>query len=947
MSCEHHRGAFVAHLAGSGSPAAEAFGGPAAAATTLLTIFDTARAQARPQQAALRQLAEAKTRLLFTWMQQCGFRPPTHSASGLPKPDAQFGYAALYDTLHALARGTPLPALAVQVAAQHPHRHLHAAQPDATLGQLRCQSCGRFTTRQGHMCPNTASPAAFAQALARRLGLPAHAYDLPALARMLADARTDEVRLTHPLTGEVLWADLDALPLALTQGFVPDDWRGRVTQVVAAGGRSAWVLHAAGLTPVPPPADALAAAASASGTPLPPGTPLVSVLALPTLHGGSAYDLQRFLGTEFRKGKGTGVMVGRRCYIVGERSTDPQDWGHARHTGAAPTPPLRGALAGVAVGRTLVAASEILRTGSVLQRADGIVELYDAEAHLLALYDPTTRCAGDVAGTLNASAAQMAAVLGALADGVHGASGPRDAAIAHDLHALRSGTGSGVALADSGYLALRDLLTHTGVLTLGATVTATRCAHCGRFMGAGGCRRCPAPTEAVTPPLLVSVPPAEAPSELPTPSPPDVLAESSAPLPADPLAAVDQRLVAALDRIVLHLERLGPGAPVVAAPAMSPTAPALPPRPRPDRAVPDPATMTEQERIVAPLQLPRPDPTLRALDPRLLPHDFRALDEAIPSINPDYALNEATRLVLQRIVRTRAAGIALGRVNQTRAFGVYGPPGTGKNEVARQLAAALITVDSDGQPRQGVHFEQVEFDRDMDLGALLGTTALEQGSTVARLGPIGLAAVQGSVICLNEVVRNPKALTAFQSLLEEGELRLKTPEAGLVTIPIHPATTFVLTWNPGLEGDADRPAEAPRSRIVSLELPPPTTAEQGQRVQAFFASAPPELRPSAAEVEAAVAFTALIAQGIGRSDMQQRGRGARALPGPRDLIQFVLAGKTSDWSSALKLYEVFCDQHPDDHARDRAFLHEQFALIYGADGQAVARRAAGAGPPRT
>jgi len=43
--------------------------------------------------------AEAKTRLLFVEMQKLGLHPPTHSPSGLPKPEAQQGYAAVYDML--------------------------------------------------------------------------------------------------------------------------------------------------------------------------------------------------------------------------------------------------------------------------------------------------------------------------------------------------------------------------------------------------------------------------------------------------------------------------------------------------------------------------------------------------------------------------------------------------------------------------------------------------------------------------------------------------------------------------------------------------------------------------------------------------------------------------------------------------------------------------------
>ena len=75
MSCEKNRGAFVAHVAGGGSAAAQAFGGANDAGAALETIFDTARAQAAPSNLAQQTLAAAKTRLLFEWMKRSGALP--------------------------------------------------------------------------------------------------------------------------------------------------------------------------------------------------------------------------------------------------------------------------------------------------------------------------------------------------------------------------------------------------------------------------------------------------------------------------------------------------------------------------------------------------------------------------------------------------------------------------------------------------------------------------------------------------------------------------------------------------------------------------------------------------------------------------------------------------------------------------------------------------------
>lgn len=1068
MSCEKNRGAFVSHAAGGGSAAAQAFGGADEAGAALETIFDTARAQAASGSAPQQKIAEAKTRLLFDWMKRDGFKPPTHSTTGLPKADAQFGYAAMYDTLAALRDGKALPALAAQIVETFGQtRALSAIRVDESIARLRCGSCGRFAPSEGsgkppHFCPNTATPQTFQRALMRRLGVPASAYTTDGLARLLNEARADGVQMRHPITNEPILATLDSLPLAITQGYVPNAWTGEASLalVEVSHGRIAPVLNATGLTMVKPSSGAMEAAAASSGAPIPAGTPTVSATGkveplhiitepadgVPAVSGGSAYDQSRFVGTEFRKkgARGTVIEAGGHTYVVGERSHNPDDWARARKVGLYSPPPASGGFAGIAVGRTLVAAAEIVRTGNVQERGDGVIEVYH-DGGLLAVYDPRTRTAGDVAGTPNASAAQIAAVISARAlDGRDasrvrgpGKIGTFDEALYLDYVAHQKGDISPLALSDAAYLAISVDIAKNGPIKLGGALTASQCPECGKFMGAAGCRGThatavtrttladagertaedlpfadepipapvvpraapvvPAPETPVAPasvtvnieapqvsvasPAVTVEPPqisvasptvnVEAPQVTVQVDAPQVTLNVDAPqvsveppqisvnLDADalargiaarvpltvPLAAdgtsmpvvpvalpLDERVITVLDRMIDRLDRMDRRAEEAAAPAMTPAAkPARAVKPRADRAVPKAGTMTEQEKVVtaSSLRLPRPDRELSALDRKVLTGDFAVLDEDIPAVKTDYAMNATERMVMQRIVSTRAMGVKMGRVNETRSFGIYGPPGTGKNELARQLAATLVTVDAEGNERQGVHMEQVEFDRDMDTGALIGTTALENGSTVARLGPIGLAAVQGSVICLNEVVRNPKALTQFQSMLEEGEIRLKTPEAGIIKIPIHPATTFVLTWNPGLEGDSDRPAEAPRSRIVSFELPAPTPAEQAKRVESFFSKAPSEVKPTTGEVNAAISFFNQIRSSINQGKMQQRGRGSKAVPGPRDLNQFMLAGKTDGWTAALSQMRVFCDQNVEDRDKDWKIIEETFAMNFG------------------
>ncbi|HEU4326131.1 MAG TPA: hypothetical protein VFS21_23525, partial [Roseiflexaceae bacterium] len=169
MSCEKNRGAFLTHAAGA-PQVAQPFGNQAGAAAGLETIFEAARSQAATGDVVQQRLAEGKTRSLFNEMRAAGFTPPTHSASGLPRADAQFGYAALYDTLNALRNGKPLPALASQVVAAAGQTRQLSGQVFAEAAQRwRCGSCGRFIKPGGaHLCPTTATPQTFQRALMRR-----------------------------------------------------------------------------------------------------------------------------------------------------------------------------------------------------------------------------------------------------------------------------------------------------------------------------------------------------------------------------------------------------------------------------------------------------------------------------------------------------------------------------------------------------------------------------------------------------------------------------------------------------------------------------------------------------------------------------------------------------------------------------------------------------------
>jgi hypothetical protein len=180
-------------------------------------------------------------------------------------------------------------------------------------------------------------------------------------------------------------------------------------------------------------------------------------------------------------------------------------------------------------------------------------------------------------------------------------------------------------------------------------------------------------------------------------------------------------------------------------------------------------------------------------------------------------------------------------------------------------------------------------------------------------------------------------LTELQPMLEEGEIRIRSTEAGTITIPVHPSTIFVLTWNPGMEGDPDRPGGAGLSRIKTYELPRPAMEEQVRRVQAFFAEAQGDLKPSEAELRASVQLINTIAKAIERGDIQRRGRG-RSAPGPRELEKFILSGKTDGWLMAVEHLKIYCDQNDEDREKDWRFIEEQFTMLFGGDGNAISRQ---------
>ena len=138
MSCDRNRSRFFQHstISGTGSLAAQVFGSPAAATSALEQIFNVKKNrpfdETTHQGRAAQLLARQKTKLLLKQMEELGLKPPAHSEDGLPKLDAQRGYAEVFDTLRALNDRNLLPLLGNEVLqAQQQRQQINANLPAA------------------------------------------------------------------------------------------------------------------------------------------------------------------------------------------------------------------------------------------------------------------------------------------------------------------------------------------------------------------------------------------------------------------------------------------------------------------------------------------------------------------------------------------------------------------------------------------------------------------------------------------------------------------------------------------------------------------------------------------------------------------------------------------------------------------------------------------------
>ncbi len=1036
MSCGNNRHRFFIQQSEANqgqNPLMTFFSGNQAAAIEALEriyqIHKSSAVRQKPDEQA-QLTATAKTRKLFDEMKASGLKPPTHAKDGLPKVSSRFGYAEIQTVLDAISKGNALSADSQSVVEQVKARHglmpgggprqISAVAFDKG-GYYRCGNCGRFASQtKGHTCPATASADELAAMLERRLKLPSQAfrgYNNEALTRILQTAQDGGiVRMIHQLSGEEVDVTLDGIPQAMMSGFTPVDWAGRSSTVVTDDGRLISVVDASGLKIALPGADLVQQTAAAYGIQIPQDAPIMRATAAMNsmqgqvqagdaveLSGGQEYDINHFIGTEFRKSsaRGKSVTIRGKNYAIYSRTKRPEDASSARGKFA---PEAKN----IVVGRTLPEAIRILDEGTIADSGDGQIEVYDKNGQLLAAYDEKKKIAADINGESSASGAQMAAVL---ASRMLHPENAFDYALIRDFASFRSGKGSPLAAADSAYLSLRTGILRpdefvSGKITLGGKLSPRKCDQCGQFIGANG-HVCPGIKPKKTPKKTESFVQSAAPMPMPEPAQiappapvqvvmPDNFAESLAGAVAamlknqaasqasntkdmSQIGTAMKELASILAAQQKTLERLtkmptgGKGAggfssgdlqglsaaissavaaagkgvshrqtSVVAGPEKCPRCGQFmgedhvcPPRPE-RQGVQRPVGLDElaQEKALAAVTLPAPDLFLDNVPKEWGGQRFEPLAENVPALDPNYEMGKQEKTIFNVIgaMLKRSEGGKPGDSPWNRSFGLYGPAGTGKNTIARQIAASLKADDG----KQGLPYFEVNVTPDMDIAQAIGEVVLttdENGATVSRvrLGPLGLLASSGGVIAINEIVRSPKLATALQSIIEDGELSIPTPEGGSVKIPVHPSAIFISTWNPGYEGDADRPAQAPLSRMTTFKLDYPSKKEQAERVRSFFRKNGDE-PPDDNTLTAGVDFwneLRILTGGTGQEPQIGTISPTATTPGPRELSRFLTLGKELGWSEALKTVEIICDQDDELFPVQQEILRDRFEAYFG------------------
>lgn len=366
----------------------------------------------------------------------------------------------------------------------------------------------------------------------------------------------------------------------------------------------------------------------------------------------------------------------------------------------------------------------------------------------------------------------------------------------------------------------------------------------------------------------------------------------------------------------------------------------------------------DQEKVMKHVIVPAPDPYLKNVPAEVGGQLKYPMEERIPKLDPSYQMNQQTHDVMTSISSLMQVGHNTGEVRAFGAFGLAGESGTGKNSMIRQIAASMRVIDDDGNETQGMPLVEREINPQSTFEELVGGVVLteENGATVSRvkLGPVGKAAASGSIIAVNEIVRNPKLMTDFQSMMEDGEIRISAGETGDITIPVHPATKMFFTWNPGYDGDGDRPGQAGLSRMTAFVLDAPTAKESEKRLGSYFAKLnaqagsgnevavadnsrtsklrtykiPKTISPSKDDIVATSDFFSKVrgsanARDIGGSSPHP------VAPGPREQRRFLALYLMRGKDAALGMLDVYCDQDPDLFQEQKNLIGSWFTRAFG------------------
>ena len=316
----------------------------------------------------------------------------------------------------------------------------------------------------------------------------------------------------------------------------------------------------------------------------------------------------------------------------------------------------------------------------------------------------------------------------------------------------------------------------------------------------------------------------------------------------------------------------------------------------------------------------------------------------------DFVITEDT----EKAMRTISTLLQTGDPKLYNFF-LGGEPGSGKNTILEQVAASIKTVDADGVVRQGVPYYEVDISPDLNVDELIGGTTLVAGETKWTPGPLALALMNGTgVVVVNEILRQPKAASILQSIMEDRVIQVKSVDATVHKIPIGDGIIIAMTGNPGSDREASRPAAAAFTRLTPIKIEYGSKDEMMYRAATSYAkregqkAATPKpkslvdvfqrdytikhepLQPQ--ENSAAYTVVEEVGKMIKQREIQSDcGGGRPVVPGPRGLDRFIAIGKGSgDWTLAQEMLKGYCTQADEQFAEEwkvvGALFDRQFTL---------------------